>query len=66
MKMVTQDPIKTPHLSEIPAVMNPKFPNFTHVKLLLTNPSDTFLDLYGQSSPRAEARAVIMAVIKFA
>jgi hypothetical protein len=64
--MVTQDPRKTPHLSEIPAVMNPKFPNFSHVKLLLlTNPSDSFLDLIGQSSPRAEARAVIMTVIKF-
>jgi hypothetical protein len=46
--------------------MNPKFPNFTHVKLLLTNPSDTFLDLIGQSSLRAEARADVMTVIKFA
>jgi hypothetical protein len=66
MKRVTQDPRKTPHLSEIPAVMTHKFPNFSHVKQLLTNPSGTFLDLIGQSSPPAEARADIMAVIKFA
>jgi hypothetical protein len=44
--------------------MNPKFPNFSHEKLLLTNLSDTFLDLYGQSSPREEARAVIVTLIK--
>jgi hypothetical protein len=46
--------------------MNPKFPNCSNEKLLLTNLSDTFLDLYDQSSQRAEARADIMTVIKIA
>jgi hypothetical protein len=63
--MVTQI-LEKLHIFRIPVVVTPKFPIFFPCEIAVKKLPDTFLDLYGQSSPRAEARAVIVTVIKVA